>query len=358
MNLFNRKPNNKKLHTPTGELWTPDGEKRVVRRPDFRHMASPKPSAAPLTANEVDFDDLNIHRSWRSFDVENPGKVRYLNYEMSQRDVGQEEHDYFFKAVRMLRVTRVPRYLRQAGSGAPMIFDQQRDVLAALRESGALFLNVIANCGGETPMLFIYGTQGTGVTQEEAQQHADDAFAVLCGQLDGVFQQLEYESIDMAHAEQLVRFQAEWDHIAMGKGRPMPTGGSLGASSMLDGNRSDVESSLNQLEGFLRGMADRRFIMSLVTSPLSPADMTLAWRNISQHLSDVRSEQQGSRSFTAGVALPLSMGQSLGDTAGTSHSTGSAAGVSESSSGARGVPRAFRSPSTRGDEPPPRSRRP
>ena len=116
----------------------------------------------------------------------------------------------------------------------------------------------------------------------------------------------------------------------MGVGRPIPTGGSLGAAGILDGNRTDVESSLNQLEGFLRGMSDRQFIMSLVTAPLSPADMTLAWNNCSRMLSDVRSEQQGSRSFTAGVALPLSMGHSASDSAGTTHSSGSSTGVSES----------------------------
>ena len=302
-----------------------DGNKRVLRRPDLRHLVTPRLSGEPV-GDEISWDDLVVHRTWREYETAQPGAVRYLMYELSQKDPGMQDYARFYKAVRVTRLTRVPRYLRQAGASGNLVFEQQRDMLAALRENGSLFLNIIAKAPG-LPMIFAYGVQGIGNEPGDARTKADEAFAVLEFQLQGLFQQLEYAPITLQEGEALTRYQNEWNHIAMGRGRPLPTGGSLGAGSVLDGNRTDVESTLNQLEAFLRGMGDKSFMLSLVTVPVSPADMTLAWRNITKKLSAVRSEQQGQRSYTAGVALPLGFGDTVGDTHGNTHSSGSSEGV-------------------------------
>lgn len=328
-----RRPQSKpmpRLFTPAHRpLVVPGSGRRVLRRPDLRHLVVPRLSGAPLHADEVDFDELVVHRSYRSYEPDRPGEVRYMMYELSQRDPGDEDFRYFWKAVRLARITRVPRYLRQAGANGSLVFEQQRDLLAALRERQVLFLNVVAK-SPQLPLVFAYGVQAVGDTPEAAQTAADESWAVLAAQLDGLFQQLEYKPLTVEEGELLARYQAEWDHIAMARGRPLPTGGSLGAGSILDGNRTDVESTLNQLESFLRGMADRSFMLGLVTVPLSPAEMTLAWRNVTQKLSQVRSEQQGSRSVTAGIALPISLGASLGDSHGNTHSSGATHGVGAS----------------------------
>jgi DNA helicase HerA-like ATPase len=298
-----------------------------MRRPDLRNLLVPRLSGAPLTASEIDYDDLVVHRSYRSFDPVRPGEVRYLMYELSQKNPGSDHYTYFWKAVRLARVTRVPRYLRMSTSQGPnMVFEQQRDILAALRENQVLFLNVIAKSDA-LPMIFAYGVQGVGNSPEEAQAHADEGWAVLTFQLDGVFQQLEYRQLTLEQAEALVRYQNEWDHIAMARGRPVPAGGNFGSANLFDGNRTEVQSTLNQLESFMRGMGDKEFMLSLVTVPLSPVDMTLAWQNISDKLGAVRSEQQGIRSISAAVALPISLGQSLANSSGSGNSVGSSTGV-------------------------------
>lgn len=317
-----------KLFLPANEpLVTPGTTRRLLRRPDMRGLIVPRLSAAPLSVGEIDYDDLVIHRSYRVFDPLAEAEVKYMMYELSQRDAGDAEYAYFWKAVRLVRVTRVPRYLRiSASSGPNMIFEQQRDILAALREKQVLFLNVIAK-SATLPMVFAYGVQGIGNSPEEAQRSADEGWAVLRELLNGVFQQLKFQQLTMEQAESLVRYQSEWGQIAMARGRPVPAGGNFGMGNFIDGNRTEVESSLNQLESFLRGMVDREFILSMVTVPISPQDMTLAWRNISGKLSQVRSEQQGSRSFMAGVALPLSLGSSLANSAGVGHNTAETTGV-------------------------------
>jgi len=310
-------------------LYLPGGRDRAIVRPDLRHVFTPRLSGAPLGA-EVDYDDLIVHSTYRAYEPDRPGEVRYFMYELSQRLPGEAEYQYFFKAVRLAKVTRVPRYLRQSSATGPgIVIDQQRDLLAALREQGVLFLNVMAKAD-DTAMLFCYGVQAVGEDPYSAQIAADEAWAALTTQLDGLYQQLEYKPLTVAEGEALVRYQNEWGHLAMGRGRPLPNGTSLSSSSVLDGNRTDVENTLNQLEAFLRGMSDRNFILSLVTVPVSSVEMTLAWKNITTQLSKVRSEQQGSRSFTAGVALPLSFGSSLGKTAGNTHGVTTTQGLATS----------------------------
>lgn len=315
------------LLTPPAEPLTLAGTKRTLRRPDLRGLLVPRLSAAPLSSGEIDYDDLIIQRAYRSFDPSKSGEVKYMMYELSQKNPGEDHYTHFWKAVRIARVTRVPRYLRRSTSSGPnMVFEQQRDILAALREQQVLFLNIIAK-SAQTPMIFAYGVQGVGDTIEEAQRQADEGWAVLTFQLAGQFQQLEYQQLSVFEAETLVRHQAEWNHIAMARGRPVPAGGNFGMANLLDGNRTEVESTLNQLESFLRGMSDQEFMLSLVTVPIGPAQMMSAWRNISTRLSQIRSEQQGTRSLSVGMALPLSMGQSLGDTSGSGHAVGASVGV-------------------------------
>lgn len=321
-------------------LNTPDGG-RVLRQPDLRGMVIPRLSGSPLPG-EVDFDDLIVHRTWRSYDADRPGEVRYFMFELSQRNPGETLYSpVFYKAVRMLRLTRVPRYLRQASasSGPSMVFEQMRDVLAAMREQGVLFINMIVK-SPQLPLIFAYGVQGVGATAEEAQRTADEAFAVLEYQINGTYQQLMHQPITVSEGELLSRYQSEWSHLAMGRGRPLPASSS-GMSSLLDGNRTDIESANNQLESFIRGMSDKSFMLTLVTVPLSPAEITTAWRNITQKLTEARSETTGSRSVHAGVALPLTMGTSQGDSSGSTHTSsgtyGTSASDTQSESVARGI---------------------
>ena len=316
----------------TNKLQDITGSKNLFRRPDFRNLVIPRLSGMPLEGSEIDYDELVIHRSWRSYEQGKSDEVRYFMFELSQKNPGETLFSpTFFKAIRMIRLTRVPRYLRQSSSqaGPNLVFEQMRDVLAALREQGSLFINLIAK-SPQLPLIFAYGVQGVGSTQEEAQRMADEAFAVLDFQLSGTYQQLMYKPISVVEGELISRYQSEWNHLAMGRGRPLPTGSTVGTASLLDGNRTDVESSNNQLESFIRGMSDKSFVLSLVTVPLSPAEIAFSWRNLTQKLSEVKSEINGQRSVSAGVAFPLVMGTSDGNNAGATHSAGTNSGVNHS----------------------------
>jgi DNA helicase HerA-like ATPase len=310
-------------------IFTPSA--RILARPDLRGITTPHQSGVPLSEGEIDYDDLVIHRAWREFEHDRPGEVRYFMYHLSQRDVGAEVYQPFYKAVRFLRVTRVPRYLRELqNSNAGTIFAHHRKVLAGLRERDVLFINLVAK-SPKTPLIFAYGVQAVGATPEAAQAAADESYTVLQYLIEGVYQQLEYAPLTLDEGEALVRYQNEWRNIAMARGRPKPLGADAGIDAWLDGNRTDVSSTQNMLESFVRGMGERSFVMNMITVPVSPFEMTLAWRNMARRLSDVRSEQSGSRSVNAGVALPLAMSSTIGDTHGSSHTTGQAIGSGSSS---------------------------
>lgn len=314
----------------SGPLRRPGGS-RVTRRPDLSSMVAPAIlSGEPLSSSEIDYDELVVLRSWRSYDEAAPGVVKYFMYELAQRNPGDAGFGYFFKAVRLIRLTRVPRYLRNnMGSAGPnAVFEGQRDILAALREQGVLFTQVIAR-SPELPLVFAYGVQAVGSTPEEAQYKADESFAVLTTLLDGVYQQLEYAPLLVSEGEALVRYQSEWNSLAIARGRPLPTGTTLGGASYLDGNRTDIESTNNQLEAFIRGMAEKSFMLTLVTVPLAPTQMSAAWRNLTEELSKYRSDQQGVRSISAGVALPIALGATIGDASGITHTAGTADTVTD-----------------------------
>lgn len=283
--------------------------------------------AYPLPG-EVDYDELSIMSSWREYD--RSGAVKYFMYQISQRDVGDHAPTEYVKAVRLLRLTRVPRYLRQAGRDPSALFDQQRDVLAALRQENVMFLTVIGKAPA-IPLVFGYGVQTVGSTVSEARGLADRSYSVLEGQLDGTYQQLEYSPLKVEEAETLVRCQTEWNHLALARGCPKPTGGAGGVGGgVLDGNRTDVEQTANQLESFIRGMADRQFLLSLVCVPVPPVEVTRSWRNLANKLSEIRSDTDGTRALTAGIAVPAGFGFGQGESEQMSRTGSEMFGVGES----------------------------
>ena len=308
-------------------LWTP--RERVLRQPDLRGLVVPRQTGQTLTADEVDYDDLVMHRAWRTYEPNRPAEVRYFMYQLSQRDVDSEAYQGFYKAVRFLRVTRVPRYLRQLDAGSGAVYSQQRKLLTGLREQQVLFINMIAK-SPKLPLVFAYGVQAVGASVEEAQAECDRSYAVLQYLVEGVYQQLQYAPITAEEAELLVRYQQQWRHIAVARGRPNPLGATGGVDSYLDGNRTDPESSMGMLDGFIRGMGDKSFMMNLITVPIAPGQISGVWNNLARKLSDVRSEQSGSRGVSAGFALPLAMGSGLTDTHGASHQAGHSSGTGDS----------------------------
>jgi len=305
-------------------LLLPGSAKRVLGQPDARNLGGPYQSGMPLSHDEIDYDDLDIVRSWRTYEADKPNQVRYFCYELAARDVGELITERYFKVVRFIRLTRVPRYLRQQPA-----YESMRDVLSALREKDVLFVNMIAK-SPRLPLVFAYGVQGSGDTLAQACDQADEGYAALAFCLDGTYQQLEYEPLSLEQGEILSRYQAEWAQIAMARGRPMPQGTPVGNIALLDGSRTDVQGTNDALDSFIRGMGDRSFMLSLVTYPLPVAEISSAWRNIAVKLSAVRSDQQGSRGVSAGVALPLGMGASIADGHGTTHGLTGTTGMGSS----------------------------
>lgn len=306
-------------------------ERRLIHRPDLRGIVTPQQSGERLFDNEVDYDDLAILRQWREYETERPNEVRHFMMEVAQRNPGEQETWRGFKAIRFIRLTRVPRWLRQQGGGVGRAGTPHMTyVLSALREQGVLFIQLITKTANSR-LIFAYGVQALGSTEEEAKWRADEAYAALEALLNGTFQQIEFEPLTVQEGEMIVENQATWRNVAIARGRPMENGGSVGAMGVLDGNRTDTESS-NQIEAFIRGMSETKkgFALTVISAPIAISDMTIAVANVARSLSVVRSETRGNRAFTAGAAIPLTVGAGEGIGTSDSHSESVALGTSTS----------------------------
>jgi hypothetical protein len=74
MSIF--KPANSKLVYP-------DTNRNVLRNPDLRNLNQTRLSGSTL-GDEMDYDDITIHRSWRSYHENEPSSVKYFLFEISQ----------------------------------------------------------------------------------------------------------------------------------------------------------------------------------------------------------------------------------------------------------------------------------
>jgi hypothetical protein len=200
---------------------------------------------------EVDYD-LTAIRTWRVYEPAGPGQVRYFCYELAQTDPRMPEERYF-KALRLICLTRVAHHLRNNGGGGE-VFGAMRDVLDGLREKRVLLINMIAksrasrSCSPTAP-------RTTGDPLNEATANADDAYALSVA-LDGTYQQLEYQPPSLTVGETCRAYHAEWNLITMARGRPMPQGVALGSSGILRRQPTRHGEHQQQLESFVRGWAN------------------------------------------------------------------------------------------------------
>jgi hypothetical protein len=208
-------------------------------------------------------------------------------FDLTQHISSDTDPVNFVKAVRLATVASAG--ILATAQDPARFLEHQRDVLAALRSKGVLFLCLIARLPGH-PLLFAYGVQGIADTPAQAQALADASYDELTTQLAG---QLEARLAPLTkdQTDALSSAQDSWDQIAMLRGRALPTSGAT---------------TPDQLGSFLEHTTSE-FLLTFVTFPVSPTEMTLAWRQIAQELSLTRVDQDKARTLFAGVSIPLTL---------------------------------------------------
>ena len=96
------------------------------------------------TINTTPGDDFRIIDSWAEYeDASSPSErpLKYLCYELEAIDPVTEEVYRFYKALKFVRVARIPKSVKQSEA----LMDMHAQVLSALYSSNCNFVTVIGN---------------------------------------------------------------------------------------------------------------------------------------------------------------------------------------------------------------------
>ena len=87
-------------------------------------------------------------------------KLEYLCYEIESINPETGEKLHFYKALKFVRVIRLPKSAKESTS----FMDMQQQILSGVYQGGYNLVTVIANIIEPEPvgLLFLYGVQGTG----------------------------------------------------------------------------------------------------------------------------------------------------------------------------------------------------
>lgn len=286
---------------------------------DQRSFVTIDDLADALRGNQDEHNDIEIYDTKMRFG--DKGQLEYMVFKVGIRESGEDDWTVFYKAVRLARLLRIPQRFREDRQ----LLEVWKDCLVGLHQGQVNFINIMANILQPTPigLLFCYGVQATGETEEEAIRSASNVFEALMGSVRGAFPQIKFQLLSRPEAEWIDRQFREMKHLQMVRGIPVPRNSS-GESTQTSVMSAQVDATFDEMnEEFLRGMSDREYLALIVTSPVSLNDIN-RWLSITAtEVSKWKSEIQGTKAVTAGVSLPIlfggQLGSSVGHTLGNTH---------------------------------------
>lgn len=274
-------------------------------------------------------DDFRIIDSWAEY-TENPDsnkrRMKYLCYEIQTIDPLTGEITHFYKALRFLRVLRVPREAKESLS----LMDKQTQVLAAVCEQGMNMITVIANVlePKNLGLLFLYGAQGVSEDIEVAKQKVDSDFVGLRQTLQGTYR--------VMHARELIAQESEWlrekmfsmDYMTVIRGIPKANRSGEDAGNKGFGGKNINPDSQGTLEEIIAGMTDYEYVIQVLSSPVY-LDTLEAWQTKTQKaMTKWNGQLQGTKSISANISLPMAYMANASTSQGWSHGYTDARGVS------------------------------
>lgn len=277
-------------------------------------------------------DDLQILDYYIDYDKNNQAK--YLMFNIKVREEGEEDWTEMWKAVKLLRLTALPRRFREM----EMLLSSWDDVLIGLHDEDVNFITLIANIlkPERIGMVFCYGVQAVAENKEDAQHKADVAYAALAQSIMGNFSQIEYRLLSRQEADWIDKQMREMKHLLMLRGIPRPRRSAGSSATLSMGGTQANPQSEEQNEEFLRGMSETEYLLMLLTSPVGFSDLQRWLEITSRELGKVKSEMSGTKGISAGLALPIAfmgnLGSAMGTTLGETNTFGHAVGISNADS--------------------------
>lgn len=280
--------------------------------------ALPVPYVQPRSLHVPD-DDVTVLDAWIDPEPGSLDVVGHFMYHLRLRLETGQTHE-FFKAIRLLKVHRVPFQLRELTT----LMEIHQDVLSGVWQSGINSITLIANILRPEPLglLFYYGVQASGETAEEARTQVDAMYFAFSSALQGSYRQLMWGPLDKDEGESVLRLMGELRRMLVLRGIPKAKHApGVSTQSTLFGGVVDKKMT-EQLEEFVRALIDREFVYLVLTSPVPQSDLSRWLHQVSREEAKWVSQKEGTRSIAAGLSMPIMLMGNVGAATGQSQSTG------------------------------------
>ena len=253
-------------------------------------------------------DDFRIRDSWAEYDETSSKAVherplKYLCYEIEciNPDTGEKLH--FFKAIKFLRVIRLPKGAKQSTS----LMDMHTQIIAGANENAYKLVTIIANIIKPVPLglLFLYGVQGVADNIEDAKAKAHADYMGLSGMLQGTYRVMEMRCVCAQESEWLREKMYGMEFLTVVRGIPKAskTGEDGGNKGM--GGKNVNPDSQGTLEELVAGMADHEYVVQILSTPVFSSTLKEWSLRTERDMTDWYGQLQGSKSFSFNLSVPM-----------------------------------------------------
>lgn len=283
--------------------------------------------------NSTPVDDFRIIDSWAEYTEkkdcsENERPLDYLCYEIEVIDPQTGETQRLYKAIKMLRVIRLPKDAKESTS----FMDMHEQVLSAVYENRYNLVTVVANIIEPVPLglLFCYGVQGVAHDIEKARQKANDDYIGLCAALQGTYRVLHFRAVVAQESEWLREKMYSMDYLTMVRGIPKANKAGENAGNKGIGSKNINPDSHGTMEEIITGMVDYEYVIQVLSTPVYPETLK-GWQTRTQiDMTQWYGQMQGTKSISANLSMPMMYMANASTAQGWSHAYTDADSVSYS----------------------------
>lgn len=253
-------------------------------------------------------DDFRIIDSYAIYKENNNKKVAqkpldYLCYEIESINPETGEKLHFFKALKFVRIIRLPKAAKQSTS----FMDIQQQILSSVYEHGYNMVTIIANIIQPKPigLLFLYGVQGVADNIEDAKKQADADFIGLTRSLQGSFRVLEMKNLDAEETEWLREKMFNMEYMTVVRGVPKANKGGEDMGNKGIGGKNLNPDSQGTLEEFIAGMADYEYVVQVLSTPVFRRTLQEWSLQTEKQMTAWNSQLQGTKALSFNISMPM-----------------------------------------------------
>ena len=284
--------------------------------------------------NNMPVDDFRILNTWTEY-KDQPNKkpdertLDYLCYEIEAINPATKEKIHFFKAIKFIRIKRLPKSAKQSTS----LMDIHAQLLSGVYSEQMNFITVVANLiNPALGLLFLYGVQGVGSNMEEARQKARASFYGLTAMLTGSYRVLGFSELTALESEWLREKLFSMDYLTVIRGIPKASDAGEDGGNKGFGGKNVNPDSQGTLEELISGMSDYEYVLQILSSPVRLNTLS-GWLTQTEREMTIWYDQlQGTKSLSFNISIPMMFMASNSATQGTSQAYTSADTVSYSQS--------------------------